>query len=170
MIKFLSPWLIPAMCMLCIMFALAVSRAYWLYRFLPLFLPHGRLQPCAVKISNTMKFSKAAQISIDYHKTHSKKKYSAIIPGHHRAVYPGIWWLPHRPGHPGTHPYLSEPPLLEARTVSYGHLPSHEIHGLNAVGPFVQRHDFDVTQIALDGIITCSSRSPRGTAWRFRIP
>lgn len=110
MIKFLSPWLIPAMCMLCIMFALAVSRAYWLYRFLPLFLPHGRLQPCAVKISNTMKFSKAAQISIDYHKTHSKKKYSAIIPGHHRAVYPGIWWLPHRPGHPGTHPYLSEPP------------------------------------------------------------
>lgn len=66
--------------------------------------------------------------------------------------------------------FLNRLTRCEARTVSYGHLPSHEIHGLNAVGPFVQRHDFDVTQIALDGIITCSSRSPRGTAWRFRIP
>jgi hypothetical protein len=28
-----------------------------------------------------MKLSKAAKIWIDYHKTHSKKKYGAILPG-----------------------------------------------------------------------------------------
>jgi hypothetical protein len=37
-----------------------------------------------------MKLSKAAKIWIDYHKTHSKKKYGTILPGHHRTVYPGI--------------------------------------------------------------------------------
>ena len=37
-----------------------------------------------------MKLSKAAKIWIDYHKTHSKKKYDAILPGHHRAVYQRI--------------------------------------------------------------------------------
>jgi len=37
-----------------------------------------------------MKLSKAAKIWIDYHKTHSKKKYGAILPGNHRAVYQRI--------------------------------------------------------------------------------
>ncbi len=37
-----------------------------------------------------MKLSKAAKIWIDYHKTHSKKKYGAILPCHHRAVYQRI--------------------------------------------------------------------------------
>ena len=37
---------------------------------------------------SAMKLSKAAKIWIDYHKTHSKKKYGAILPGHHRTVYP----------------------------------------------------------------------------------
>jgi hypothetical protein len=37
-----------------------------------------------------MKLSKAAKIWIDYHKTHSKKKYGAILPGHHRTVYQRI--------------------------------------------------------------------------------
>jgi len=38
-----------------------------------------------------MKLSKAAKIWIDYHKTHSKKKYGPILPGHHRAVYQRVW-------------------------------------------------------------------------------
>jgi hypothetical protein len=37
-----------------------------------------------------MKLSKVAKIWIDYHKTHSKKKYGKSLPGHHRTVYPGI--------------------------------------------------------------------------------
>ncbi len=37
-----------------------------------------------------MKLSKAAKIWIDYHKTHSKKKYGAILPDNHRAVYQRI--------------------------------------------------------------------------------
>jgi hypothetical protein len=37
-----------------------------------------------------MKLSKAAKIWIDYHKTHSKKKYDASLPGRHRTVCPGI--------------------------------------------------------------------------------
>ena len=34
-----------------------------------------------------MKRSKAAKIWIDDHETHSKKKYGAIQPDHHRAVH-----------------------------------------------------------------------------------
>ena len=37
-----------------------------------------------------MKVSKAANIWIDYHKTHSKKN-GSILPGNHRAVYQRIW-------------------------------------------------------------------------------
>jgi hypothetical protein len=40
-----------------------------------------------------MKRSKAAKIWIDYHKTHSRKKHGAFLPGHHRTIHPGVMVL-----------------------------------------------------------------------------
>ena len=37
-----------------------------------------------------MNASIAAKVWIEYHTTHSKKKYRPIVSGHHRAVLPGI--------------------------------------------------------------------------------
>jgi len=38
-----------------------------------------------------MELSKVAKIWIDYHKTHSQKKYGQILSGNHRTVYQRIW-------------------------------------------------------------------------------